>query len=330
MVADLGLVKLGVVVNLLVRVTKRTLEPELAGVREGLEVGLVLDLLAHFRLVAVDGGVPPEPPVVVSGVSEGAALAFVGVSLLAPRGSELGEVALADPSALLIPDLVRSDDEGLVKVVGGCHEIGVVRRRRGVRPAAVEKLPVLGGHLQIIAHCNVADELVVAVKDVGGGPDVVIETEQHCVAVGCVHVRVVPVVHDLDRLEALLEALPRGRKVVEEVRIVQGRIREVLRKLLRGSLVETVGLGDDVVEAAVEDDLHATIDLGAGDLVGLNLGRDDVVNVCLELLPGEVTLPATQGVPNEPGDDGNCPGSVDLIEAGLGEERAAARSGRRC
>jgi hypothetical protein len=43
------------------------------------------------------------------------------------------------------------------------------------------------------------------------------------------------------------------------------------------------------VEARVEDDLHAAVDLGPGDGPGGDLGVDDVVNASLEGLASEVS-----------------------------------------
>ena len=69
-----------------------------------------------------------------------------------------------------------------------------------VTPAAVEELPVLWGHLQVVAHGDVTDELVVAVKDISGGPNIVVEAEQHSVAVRVVQV-VTSVIDHLDSVE---------------------------------------------------------------------------------------------------------------------------------
>mmetsp|Transcript_17219 Transcript_17219/g.35461 ORF Transcript_17219/g.35461 Transcript_17219/m.35461 type:complete len:225 (+) Transcript_17219:964-1638(+) len=219
------------------------------------------------------------------------------VPLLAPGSSELGQVAVANPTALLVPNLVGRNDERFFEVMRRGHYVTLGGRAGS---AAVEEFPILWGHFQVVTHCNVANELIVAVENVSCGPNVVVEAEQHSVAVGVIHVGVVPIVNDPDGLEPSFEALPGGREVIQEVRILNGRIRKVLGELFRGRLVEAIGFRDDVVEATVQDDLHAAVDLRPCDLIGFDLRRYNVVYVGLQLLPCEMALPAAQDSTDEP------------------------------
>jgi len=201
--------------------------------------------------------------------------------------------------------------------------------------------------MQVGTVSGVADELVVAAEDVLSTSDVLVEAEEDGSLRGDVPAtaalgtagRAAPTAlgggDDLflfvliRNLHGDLEVGPGRRQAFQQDGVVAhpGSLGE-LGGESRAILLGAVDARDDVVEARVEDDLHAAVDLGPCDCPRDDLGVDDFVNAGLEGLAGEVSSGHGEVPPDEPGDGGNGVGGGGLVQAGLLPEEGFEDLGR--
>mmetsp|Transcript_17679 Transcript_17679/g.50067 ORF Transcript_17679/g.50067 Transcript_17679/m.50067 type:complete len:333 (+) Transcript_17679:1609-2607(+) len=112
------------------------------------------------------------------------------------------------------------------------------------------------------------------------------------------------------------ELVPRARQLLEQGGIV-GRARAEGGAEGLAVLLGSVGPWDDVVEARVEDDLHAPIHLGTRDRSVVDLRSHAGVDTGLQLLPAEVAVLHGKLPSDQPRDERHGPRSVGLVQTRL-------------
>lgn len=124
------------------------------------------------------------------------------------------------------------------------------------------------------------------------------------------------------------QIVPRRRQAPGRVPLVGGLAKENFA-IGPSALVAAIRTRYDIVEAAVQNHLHAPVHFRARDVTLSDLARHAGVDAGLKLLSGEVSLGERQSTTHVPGDEGYGEGGHRLVEARLLPEQRLEKLDRR-